>query len=174
LAIHARAAQYEIDRGTMLNQTAAGGGYELVGMLGSSRNGFAFGGAASFVYVPNATYYWEDDELEDYDPAIWSLSFGPAVDYHPGRHFHIGGLVGLALEGVPSFEELPSDRETVPGFTQAIWLGFEWSIDETLNLGVIMTGHLQQSFQRDIQVDRSQENSEASFSLGLGVNLSSF
>lgn len=83
-------------------------------------------------------------------------------------------MFGLALEGVPSFEALPTDRKTVPGLAQAVWLGFEWSVDETLNLGVVMTGHLRQTFHRDIKVARSQNNSEGSLSLGLGVNLSHF
>jgi hypothetical protein len=177
LAFHGRSAQYEIERGDMLKQSVGGGGYELVGMLGSTRKGFAFGGAASFLYVPKTLYRWEGEELEGleaYDPSVWALSLGPAVDYHPGRYFHVGGLFGLALENVPSFEHLPTDRETVPGLAQAVWLGFEWSVDEALHLGVVMTGHLRQSFHRDIEVARSRDNSEMSVSLGLGVNLSHF
>lgn len=174
LSIHARFASYEVERGDMSEQALGGGGYELVGMLGSTKNGFAFGGAASFVYVAKTDYTWERDDLPGYHPPVWALSLGPAVDYHPGRRFHIGGLVGLALEGVPSFEQLPQTRETVPGFASALWLGFEWAVGDDWNLGVCMTGHLRQSFQRDIEVARSQENSEASISVGLGVNVSRF
>lgn len=175
LAIHGRAAIYEVERGEKFEQAVGGGGYELVGMLGSAKNGFAFGGAASFVYVAKTDYTWEDEALDGYHPPVWALSLGPAVDYHPGRgRFHIGGLIGLSLEGVPSFEQLPRRRETLPGFAMAIWLGFEWAVSDEWNLGVCMTGHLRQAFHRDIEVARYEENSEASISVGLGVNVSRF
>lgn len=174
LAIHVRAAQYQIVPNELHEQTLGGGGYELVGMLGSAKDGFAFGGGASFVYVAKADYTWEGEDLAGYHPPIWALSLGPAVDYHPARRFHIGGLVGLALEGLPSFEQLPRTRETVPGIGSAIWLGFEWDVSDEWNLGVCMTGHMRQSFQRDIAVEGYERNSEIAISIGLGVNVSRF
>lgn len=174
LALYARAAVYEVERGNQYEQVLGGGGYELVGMLGSAKDGFAFGGGASFVYVGKTDYTWESETLESYHPSVWALSVGPAVDYHPGRRFHIGGLVGLSLEGVPSFEPLPRKRERVPGIGSAIWLGFEWAVSDEWNLGVCMTGHLNQAFDRDLKVARDRNNSEVSISLGLGVNVSRF
>jgi hypothetical protein len=173
LAIQGRGAIYTVD-GRKLEQAIGGGGYELVGMLGSARNGFAFGGGASFVYVAKTDYTWEGEALEGFHPPVWALSLGPAVDYHPGRRFHIGGLVGLSLEGVPSFEQLPRKRETIPGFASALWLGFEWAVSDEWNLGVCMTGHLRQAFIRDIDDAVPEESSEASISVGLGVNVSRF
>lgn len=174
LALYGRAAVYEVERGNKYEQVLGGGGYELVGMLGSAKDGFAFGGGASFVYVAKTDYTWESETLESYHPSVWALSIGPAVDYHPGRRFHIGGLVGLSLEGVPSFEPLPRKRETVPGIGSAIWLGFEWAVSDEWNLGVCMTGHLNQAFDRDLEVEGDKNNSETSISLGLGVNVSRF
>lgn len=174
LAIHVRVAQYHIVPNKLHEQTLGGGGYELVGMLGSAKDGFAFGGGASFVYVAKADYTWEGEDLAGYHPPIWALSLGPAVDYHPARRFHIGGLVGLALEGLPSFEQLPRSRETVPGIGSAIWLGFEWDVSDEWNLGVCMTGHMRRSFQRDIAVESYERNSEIAGSIGLGVNVSRF
>jgi hypothetical protein len=173
LAIQGRAAVYTVD-GRRFEQGIGGGGYELVGMLGSARNGFAFGGAASFVYVAKTDYTWESEALDGFHPPMWALSLGPAVDYHPGRRFHIGGLVGLSLEGVPSFEQLPRKRETIPGFAMALWLGFEWAVSDEWNLGVCMTGHLRQAFIRDVEDAIPEESSEASISVGLGVNVSRF
>ena len=185
LAIHFRFAQYELERNetiepmnaesdTVREQVLGGGGYELIGMIGSAKNGFAFGGAASFVYVGKTDYTWEGDDFPGYHPPIWALSLGPAVDYHPGRRFHIGGLFGLVLEGVPSFEPLPRKHETVPGIASMVWLGFEWAVSEDWNLGVCMTGHFRRSFHRDIPVESYERNSETSISIGLGVSVSRF
>lgn len=170
-SFHLHGSRYEQSLGEELDQSSGGLGYEALLMMGSRKKNFVFGGAASFTYVPKSVVLWDSDEVHGYRPAMLALTVGPAVDFHAGRYFHIGGVLGLAIEQVPAFEPLPRDKDTLAGVGSGLWLGFDWRVDDHFGLGILMTGHFRQELTRDLPGPGSRENLEASLSLGLGMSL---
>jgi hypothetical protein len=173
-ALHAHVSQYEFYPGRYLQQSQGGAGLELVAFLGSRKRNFTFGGALSFVYVPKSTVEFDDVELEGFSPSAFAFDVGPGADYRLGKSFHIGGLMGLAVERVPPFGSDSSDEDTLLGFGATLWLGFEWKIAERTAFGILTTGHVRQQLNRDLDAIDGGQNAEASLGLGLGVSLTRF
>jgi len=179
--VHAHGANYDFRNDVQHQQSSGGAGYEVLAMLGGSPSpNFALDGAVSFIHVPKSnieeriTPNFGDPIQRSEHPALFALSLGPSVDYFPSRNFHLGGLLGLAVEGVPKFKE-PSKTETLGGFASALWLGFDWELAEKTGLGILMTAHLNVDGARDIPGTVSNgRKGEAGVSLGLGVSLSYF
>lgn len=173
---HVHASQYEIGDAGEFRMSSAGLAYELLLMIGSHKKGFAFGGGASFVHAPRPKLRLEVPHSPKYQaearPGIFALTVGPSVDYRPTRVFHIGGLIGLAVESVPKFAFEPAENETLAGFGAGLWLGFDWKAGTDLRPGILFTGHVRQEALRDVDGSvGSDENAEVSVSLGLGFSL---
>lgn len=111
-----------------------GGGFALSfdAMVGGSpADGFALGGAASWM---SGLGELSQDGVES---TVSLLMAGPFFDAFPDPKdgFHLGAMAGLAAH---SIQDHPSGVEGTLGFGGAAWLGYDWWVSHELSAGLLL------------------------------------